>query len=102
MEHTLRFVIVFLWCVCFGFFSVMSYLDDTMSAQKTTPILVGLLVCLIIYGAIEWGTKKKGPDLPAQRREEPIAPSPDARIPHGIRTPLTLANLSAAGRISAA
>ncbi len=68
MEDTLRFVIVFSWCVCFGFFSVMSYLDDTMSAQKTTSILVGLLVCLGVYGAIEWGTKKKGPALPSRWR----------------------------------
>lgn len=57
MEKVLRFVIVFLWCVCFGFFSVMGYLDDTMS---TAPILAGLLAALVVYCAIEWATKKGG------------------------------------------
>ena len=60
MEHALRFVIVFLWCVCFGFFSVMGYLDDTMTAQKSTAILAGLLAGLAVYGAIEWRPKIKG------------------------------------------
>ncbi len=55
MENVLRFVIVFLWCVCFGFFSVMGYLDDTIS---TSPILAGLLTALVVYCAIEWSTKK--------------------------------------------
>ena len=55
MEHVLRFVIVFLWCVCFGFFSVMGYLDDTTS---TAPVLTGLLVALAVYCALEWSTKK--------------------------------------------
>ena len=63
MEHALRYVIVFLWCVGFGFFSVMGYLDDTMTAQKTTAILAGLLAGLGVYGAIEWRPKIKG--LPA-------------------------------------
>ena len=57
MENALRFVIVFLWCVCFGFFSVMGYLDDTM---MTAPILAGLMAALIVYCAIEWATKNKG------------------------------------------
>ena len=56
MENALRFVMVFLWCVCFGFFSVMGYLDDTMS---TSLILAGLLAALVIYCAIEWSTKKE-------------------------------------------
>ncbi len=60
MEDALRFVIVFLWCVCFGFFSVMGYLDDTMTAQKITASLVGLLAGLGVYCAIEWSTKNKG------------------------------------------
>ena len=60
MENALRFVIVFLWCVCFGFFSVMGYLDDTMTAQKSTAIVVGLLAGLGVYGAIEWRPKIKG------------------------------------------
>ena len=57
MEHVLRYVIVFLWCVCFGFFSVMGYLDDTMT---TSPILAGLLAALAVYCAIEWSTKRGG------------------------------------------
>lgn len=57
MENTLRFVIVFLWCVCFGFFSVMGYLDDAMA---TSPILAGLLAALVVYCAIEWRPKIKG------------------------------------------
>ncbi len=59
MEHALRFVIIFLWCVCFGFFSVMGYLDDTMTTQKSTVILVGLLASLGVYCAIEWFTRRK-------------------------------------------
>ncbi len=57
MEHALRFVIVFVWCVCFGFFSVMGYLDDTMTNQKLAAILIGLLTGLGIYCAIEWRPK---------------------------------------------
>lgn len=58
MEHALRFVIVFLWSVSFGFFGVMGYLDDTMT---TAPILAGLLAALVVYCAIEWSTKKGEP-----------------------------------------
>ncbi len=65
MENALRFVIVFLWCVCFGFFSVMGYLDDAMTTQKSTAILAGLLAGLGVYGAIEWRPKLKG--LPSIR-----------------------------------
>ena len=57
MENVLRFVIVFLWCVCFGFFSVMGYLDDSM---VTSPILAGLMAALVVYCAIEWRPKIKG------------------------------------------
>ncbi|MCY4614124.1 MAG: hypothetical protein OXB94_10970 [Nitrospira sp.] len=60
MENALRFVIVFLWCVGFGFFSVMGYLDDTMTGQKSTAILAGLLAGLGVYCAIEWRPKIKG------------------------------------------
>ena len=49
-------MIVFLWCVCFGFFGVMGYLDDTM---VTSPILAGLMAALVVYCAIEWSTKKR-------------------------------------------
>lgn len=57
MESILRFVIVFLWCVCFGFFSVMGYLDDAM---VTSPVLAGLLAALIVYCTIEWRPKIRG------------------------------------------
>ena len=63
MERALRYVIVFLWCVGFGFFSVLGYLGDPMTAQKSTAVLAGLLVGLGVYGAIEWRPKIKG--LPA-------------------------------------
>ena len=72
MEHAIRFVIVFLWCVAFGFFSVMGYLDDTMTAQKSTAILAGLLAGLGVYGAIEWHSKIKG--LPRSRGLETTTP----------------------------
>jgi len=65
MENALRYVIVFLWCVGFGFFSVLGYLGDPMTAQKSTAILAGLLAGLGIYGAIEWLPKIKG--LPSIR-----------------------------------
>ncbi len=81
MENALRFVIVFLWCVCFGFFSVMGYLDDTVA---TSPVLAGLLAALVVYCAIEWRPKIKG--LPSIRAgwHELIRPL-NARISHGIR-----------------
>ena len=84
MENALRFVIVFLWCVCFGFFSVMGYLDDATTGQKSTAILAGLLAGLGVYGAIEWRPKIKG--LPSIRAgwNELILPL-YARISHGIR-----------------
>ena len=65
MERALRYVIVFLWCVGFGFFSVMGYLGDPMTAQKSTAVLAGLLVGLGVYGAIEWRPKITGlPSIP--------------------------------------
>ena len=89
MENALRFVIVFLWCVCFGFFSVMGYLDDATTGQKSTAILAGLLAGLGVYGAIEWRPKIKG--LPSIRAgwNELIRPL-FARMSRGIRAFLPL------------
>ena len=83
MESILRFVIVFLWCVCFGFFSVMGYLDDAM---VTSPILAGLLAGLVVYGAIEWRPKIKGLSI----RAGWIGHDLYARISRGIRAFLPL------------
>ena len=88
MEHILRFVIVFLWCVGFGFFSVMGYLDDTMSTQKTTAILAGLLAGLGTYCAIEWRPKIKG--LTSIRASWSELRSLYARISHSLQGCLSL------------
>ena len=92
MENALRFVIVFLWCVGFGFFSVMGYLDDTMTGQKSTAILAGLLAGLGVYGAIEWRPKIKG--LPSIRAgwNERIRPL-YARVLQRVQTYLASINL---------
>ena len=88
MEHALRFVIVFLWCVCFGFFSVMGYLDDTMTSQKLTAILAGLLAGAGVYCAIEWRPKIKGwPSLRARWNERRLL---YAKIFHSVRAGLPL------------
>ena len=87
MEHALRFVIVFLWCVGFGFFSVLGYLDDTM---VTSPILAGLLAGLGVYGVIEWRSKIKG--LPhsrgLERTTSPMSEnfSQNSSLPASVRT----------------
>ena len=84
MENALRFVIVFLWCVCFGFFSVMGYLDDAMA---TSPILAGLLAALVVYCAIEWRPKIKGWQSIRAGWNERIRTF-YARLSHGIRASL--------------
>ena len=89
MENALRYVIVFLWCVGFGFFSVMGYLDDTVTAQKSTAILAGLLAGLGVYGAIEWRPKLKGLPFIRAGWNELIRPL-YARISRGIRAFLNL------------
>ena len=86
MENVLRFVIVFLWCVCFGFFSVMGYLDDAM---VTSPILAGLMAALVVYCAIEWSTKKRGQAIYVGRHV-PIRQRLYAHISHGIQAALSL------------
>lgn len=86
MENALRFVIVFLWCVCFGFFSVMGYLDDTM---VTSPILAGLMAALVVYCAIEWSTKKRVQSIYVGR-QVPIRQRLHAQISHGVQAGLSL------------
>ena len=86
MENVLRFVIVFLWCVCFGFFSVMGYLDDTM---VTSPILAGLMAALVVYCAIEWSTKKRVQSIYVGR-QVPIRKRLHAHISHGVQAGLSL------------
>ena len=86
MENVLRFVIVFLWCVCFGFFSVMGYLDDAM---VTSPILAGLMAALVVYCAIEWSTKKRVPSMYVGR-QAPIRRRLHAHASHGVQAALSL------------
>ena len=86
MENVLRFVIVFLWCVCFGFFSVMGYLDDTM---VTSPILAGLMAALVVYCAIEWSTKKRVQSIYVGR-QVPIRQRLHAHVAHGVQAALSL------------
>ena len=93
MENVLRYVIVFLWCVGFGFFSVMGYLDDTTTGQKSTAILAGLLVGLGVYGAIEWRPKIKG--LPSIRAGWSALRPLCSRLWHGLRASVTSINFPA-------
>ena len=86
MENVLRFVIVFLWCVCFGFFGVMGYLDDSMA---TSPILAGLMAALVVYCAIEWSTKKRVQAIYVGR-QVPIRQRLHAHISHGVQAALSL------------
>ena len=86
MENALRFVIVFLWCVCFGFFSVMGYLDDAM---VTSPILAGLMAALVVYCAIEWSTKKRIQSIYVGR-QVPIRQRLHAHVSHGVQAGLSL------------
>ncbi len=96
MENALRYVIVFLWCVGFGFFSVMGYLDDTM---MTSPILAGLLAALVVYCAIEWSAKKKRFQPIHQTEKGHGGHALSARMSHGIRACLSVVNLPAWGSI---
>lgn len=86
MENVLRFVIVFLWCVCFGFFSVMGYLDDAM---VTSPILAGLMAALVVYCAIEWSTKKRVQSIYVGR-QTPIRQRLHAHVSHGVQAALSV------------
>lgn len=59
MENALRLIIIFVWCMFFGFFSVMGYLDETMTPERKTFILAGLLLGLGAYLAFEWFTRSQ-------------------------------------------
>lgn len=63
MENALRMTLIFVWCMFFGFFSLMGYLDETLTAEKKTVILVGLLLILTAYLAFEWFTRNREPDI---------------------------------------
>jgi hypothetical protein len=66
MENALRITIIFVWCMFFGFFSVMGYLDETMTSQRKTLILVGLILVLTIYLAFEWFTRTEEGSVPEE------------------------------------
>jgi len=75
MENALRMTLIVVWCMFFGFFSVMGYLDETLTQEKKTVILVGLLLVLTAYLAFEWFTRSQGPaiteeELIAENAEE--------------------------------
>ena len=59
MENALRMTIIFVWSMFFGFFSVIGYLDETMTAQRKAVILLGLLGALAAYLAFEWFTSSR-------------------------------------------
>ena len=75
MENALRMTLIVVWCMFFGFFSVMGYLDETLTQEKKTVILVGLLLVLAAYLAFEWFTRSQEPaiteeELIAENAEE--------------------------------
>lgn len=65
MESALRLTIIFVWSMFFGFFSVIGYLDETMTSQRKSLILVGLLMALAVYLTFEWFTRSKEVSIPA-------------------------------------
>lgn len=74
MENVLRMAIIFVWSMFFGFFSVMGFIDETMTAERKTVMLGGLLIILAAYLAFEWLTRSKEPimaqETPAVEKEE--------------------------------
>ena len=69
MGTVFRFVIIFVWCVVFGFFSVTSYINDAVTIQKKITIMAGLIFILGVYLAIEWYTRSRTPDARLARNE---------------------------------
>ncbi len=67
MENVLRMTLIVVWCMFFGFFSVMGYLDETLTQEKKTVILVGLLLVLAAYLAFEWFTRSQEPDMTKEK-----------------------------------
>ena len=69
MKKVFRLVIIFAWCVAFGFFAVTSYINDAVTVQKKTTSMVGLIVILGIYLIIEWYVRSTSPHAPPARKE---------------------------------
>lgn len=63
MENVLRMTLIVVWCMFFGFFSLLGYLDETLAQQRKAVILGGLLLILAAYLAFEWFTRSKEPDI---------------------------------------
>ena len=80
MENTLRNLVLFVWSVLFGFFSLTAYLDDTMASSTKIFIVVGLLVILAAYLAFELYTRQTNAPSPLDKIK-PIPPIPaDDRV----------------------
>lgn len=69
MKKIIRFVIIFAWCVAFGFFAVTSYINDAVTVHKKITSMVGLIVILGIYLIIEWYVRSTQPHAPPARKE---------------------------------
>lgn len=69
MVTVFRFVMIFVWCVAFGFFSVTSYINDAVTIEKKITIMAGLILLLGIYLAIEWYTRSQTPHATLARNE---------------------------------
>lgn len=69
MKLVFRFVMIFVWCVAFGFFSVTSYINDAVTVQKKITIMVGLIVILGVYLIIEWYVMSKTPHATLARKK---------------------------------
>lgn len=69
MKKVFRFVIIFAWCVAFGFFAVTSYINDAVTVQKKITIMVGLIVVLGVYLIIEWYVRSTSPHATLARKK---------------------------------
>ena len=69
MKKVFRFVIIFAWCVAFGFFAVTSYINDAVTVHKKITSMVGLIVILGVYLIIEWYVRSTPPHAPPARKE---------------------------------
>ena len=63
MENALRMTIILVWCMFFGFFSLLGYLDETLAQQRKAVILGGLLLILAAYLTFEWFTRSQEPNF---------------------------------------
>ena len=69
MEKNFRLVIIFVWCVVFGFFSVTSYINDAVTIQRKITIMAGLIFILGVYLTIKWYTRSKTPHATLAHQE---------------------------------